>query len=130
MKILVCYDESSLSDKVMEVARNQAKVNDAQVIVANSMKGGPSVPREPFEKSEKTLGGWKRLLEKTGIACETHLLIHNHGPGEDLINFANENTVDLIIIGIEKKSKVGKLLFGSTAQHIILHASCPVLTVN
>jgi nucleotide-binding universal stress UspA family protein len=35
-----------------------------------------------------------------------------------------------VIIGIVKKSKVGKILFGSTAQYLILNAPCPVLTVR
>ena len=35
-----------------------------------------------------------------------------------------------IIVGIVQKSKVGKLLFGSTAQYVILNASCPVVTVK
>ena len=130
MKILISYDESKLSEKVLEVAKNQAKAQNAQVIIANSMKGGIRVPRESFEKSEKMLKEAKHFLEKNGIASETHLFAHGHEPGEDMIRYADENAVDLIIIGIEKKSKVGKLLFGSTAQYIILKASCPVLTVG
>ena len=37
---------------------------------------------------------------------------------------------DEIIIGLQRKSKVGKLLFGSTAQYIIMNAPCPVVTVR
>lgn len=35
-----------------------------------------------------------------------------------------------IIVGIEKKSKVGKFIFGSNAQYVILEARCPVMTVK
>ena len=51
-------------------------------------------------------------------------------PGEDLVTFARENNVDEIIIGVRHRSKVGKLVFGSTAQYVILEAHCPVLTVK
>ena len=45
-------------------------------------------------------------------------------------NFLLENEIDEIVIGIKKRSKVGKLIFGSTAQYVILEAPCPVLTVK
>jgi len=50
--------------------------------------------------------------------------------GEDIVEFAEQNKADEIIIGIRRKSKVGKLIFGSTAQYVILNASCPVVSVK
>ena len=47
--------------------------------------------------------------------------------GEDIVEFAKQNKADEIIIGIRRKSKVGKLMFGSTAQYVILNAPCPVV---
>jgi len=38
--------------------------------------------------------------------------------------------VDEIIVGVKRRSKVGKLLMGSTAQYVILQAPCPVVTVK
>jgi len=51
-------------------------------------------------------------------------------PGEDLVQYAEENQIDQIIIGVRQRSKVGKLLFGSTAQYVILEAPCPVVSVK
>jgi len=51
-------------------------------------------------------------------------------PGEQLVTFAKNEKVDQMYIGIKKRSKVGKLIFGSTAQFVILNAPCPVVTVN
>ena len=50
--------------------------------------------------------------------------------GEDLVQFAEQNKIDEIILGIRKRSKVGKLMFGSTAQYVILNAPCPVVSVK
>jgi nucleotide-binding universal stress UspA family protein len=50
--------------------------------------------------------------------------------GEDIVLLAEENKVDEIIIGVRRRSKVGKLLFGSTAQYVILNAPCPVVSVK
>jgi len=51
-------------------------------------------------------------------------------PGEDLVQFAEDNNADEIIIGIKKRSKVQKLLLGSNAQHVILHAPCMVISIK
>jgi nucleotide-binding universal stress UspA family protein len=45
-------------------------------------------------------------------------------------NYAKEKAIDLIVVGVEKRSKTQKILLGSTAQFIILKAPCPVLTVK
>jgi nucleotide-binding universal stress UspA family protein len=50
--------------------------------------------------------------------------------GEDLVKLADEKKVDEIIIGVRRRSKVGKLIFGSTAQYVILNAPCPVVSVK
>ena len=72
----------------------------------------------------------KKSFEEDKIPCDTHLLIRGIGAGEDLVQFADENKIDQIIIGTRRRSKVGKLLFGSVAQYVIINASCPVLSVK
>jgi nucleotide-binding universal stress UspA family protein len=72
----------------------------------------------------------KSLFEENDIPCNTHLLIRGHTAGEDLVEFAKENQVGEIIVGVKRRSKVGKLLMGSTAQYVILQADCPVVTVK
>ena len=44
--------------------------------------------------------------------------------------FCVVQNVDMIFIGVRRRSKVGKLLFGSTAQYVILNAPCPVVSVK
>jgi nucleotide-binding universal stress UspA family protein len=72
----------------------------------------------------------QEIFVSHGVECETHVLIRGLTPAEDIVWYAKEKQVDEIIIGIKKKSKVGKLVFGSTAQYIILEAHCPVLSVK
>ncbi|MEX1326820.1 MAG: universal stress protein, partial [Desulfobacterales bacterium] len=66
----------------------------------------------------------------SGIACNTHLLIRGLAPGEDIVEFAEESKTDEIVIGVKRRSKVSKLLLGSTAQYVILQATCPVVSVK
>jgi nucleotide-binding universal stress UspA family protein len=69
-------------------------------------------------------------MDQDGIRCETEQLVRGLTPGEDLVQFAEENEIDHIFVGIEKKSKTRKMLLGSTAQYIILKAPCPVTSVK
>jgi nucleotide-binding universal stress UspA family protein len=69
-------------------------------------------------------------MEENQIPCQVVQTARGITPGEDIVQFAKENAVDLIVVGIEKKSRTRKLLLGSTAQYVILKAPCPVLTVK
>jgi nucleotide-binding universal stress UspA family protein len=130
MKILVGYDGSNVSREAIDLAVEHAHVFKAEIIIVRSMVGGPEVPRKDFEVAENNLEYEKnRLLDKK-ILCESILSVRGLEAGEDLIRLAEEYKVDEIIIGVRRRSKVGKLLFGSTAQYVILNASCPVVSVK
>ena len=51
-------------------------------------------------------------------------------PSEDLVQCATEEDAELIVIGLRRRSPVGKFLLGSNAQEILLDAKCPVLAVK
>jgi len=136
---MVCYDESSAAKKAVRIAKKRAKIMKATVNVVISYSGalydssGEKAAKKVWkdvEKAEEAISKIKNEFEKEKIPCNTHVSVRSLEPGEDLVTYADENKIDEIIIGIQKKSKVGKLLFGSTAQYVILRASCPVLTVK
>ncbi len=131
MKILVAYGGGLDVDKaVLDVARQHAKALNAKLFIGTSMEKVSERESKELEKLEKQLAYVKETLEEEGIPCETHVMVRGLTPGEDIVEFAVDNKIDEIIIGIEKKSKVGKLLFGSNAQYIILEAPCPVVSVK
>ena len=130
MKIMVCYDGSNVAKEALDLAKKHANVSKAKVYVLTSMEGGPQVPLREFERLEKNLKEAKRIVREDGIPCETHLLERGLEAGEDLVQYAEENQIDEIFIGARRRSKVGKLIFGSTAQFVILNAPCPVVTVK
>ena len=86
--------------------------------------------RREFDNAEHELGRVNRALTDENILSEPHLLVRGLSPGEDLVQFAKEYGIDEIIIGVRRRSKVGKLVFGSTAQFVILNAPCPVVSVK
>lgn len=130
MNILVAYDGTKEAKEAVRLAVRHAKAFNARIILAYSMVGGPEIPRKEFEHAEKELQTQEILLKEEGLACETLLSVRGLETGEDIVKLAEEKQAEEIIIGIQRKSKVGKLLFGSTAQYIILRAPCPVITVQ
>jgi nucleotide-binding universal stress UspA family protein len=130
MKIMVGFDGSNVSKAALKLAAERAQAFDAQILLVQSMVGGPEVPKRDFENAERELGYQKSQLKQENIACESLLSIRGLEPGEDLARLAKEQQVGEIILGVKRRSKVGKLIFGSTAQYVILNAPCPVVTVK
>lgn len=130
MNILVAYDGTKEAREAVRVAAKHAKAFDGRIILAFSMVGGPEIPRQEFERAEKELQSQAITLKEEGFECETLLSVRGLETGEDIVKIAEEKGAEEIIIGVQRKSKVGKLLFGSTAQYIILNAACPVVTVR
>ena len=129
MKILVGYDGSDLSKKALTLAMEHAKAFGAEVIHVLHSKV-TDLPEKQHKLDEQDMGDVRSSVEKEGLLCETHLLIRNMEPGPHLVKFAAEHAIDEIVIGVKMRSKVGKLLMGSTAQHVILEAQCPVVSVK
>ncbi len=129
MKILIAYDKNITTPKVMDEALNRAKKLGAFVYLVRTCSSDiKQIEIGRLENQLNEMGN--EVFKKNGVDCETHILIRGLAPGEDIVSYAKEKQVDEIIIGIKNRSKVGKLVFGSTAQHIILEAHCPVLSVK
>ena len=130
MKFLVGYTGSAESKAAMALAKDQAKILNAKVVVITSMEGGAGEKPEDIGKAETNLKFANSFFEGSGVEFETQQLARGLSPGEDLVKFAEDNDIDQLFVGIEKKSKTRKMLLGSTAQFVILKAPCPVVTVK
>jgi nucleotide-binding universal stress UspA family protein len=130
MKILVGYDGSAESRNALEEAKKQARALSAEVYLFTCVEGGQHAAREVYEGYESALSQALRALADAGIPCEGKLSAQGLEPGEDMVRFAREIQAGLIVIGVKKRSRVNKLMFGSNAQFVILEAACPVLAVK
>ena len=102
----------------------------ASLVVVNSHRGGREFDREDAVESEAQLEEVRAQLKDAGVEHEVRQLVRGLDPAEDLINVAEEVSADLIVIGLRRRSPVGKLILGSNAQRILLDAPCPVLAVK
>jgi nucleotide-binding universal stress UspA family protein len=130
MKIMACYDTIYGGDKVLELAKKHAKAFNAKIYIATVLIGSDVDQLDNIESAKKMLAEAEAQFHNDGIPVETKLMFGGLSAGESLVDYANENGIDEIIIGTRKKSKLGKLIFGSTAQYVILEANCPVITAR
>lgn len=129
MKFLVAYDGSEASNRAIEIAKLEARAFSAKMHIFTTTTLNRKAGEE-YEAVITRLEKIKKDFENLGIDSETNLISGTLDSGEEMVKFVAENSIDKIIIGIRKRSKVGKLLMGSASQYVILEASCPVLVVK
>ena len=81
-------------------------------------------------EEEQQAEAFAERLRADGVRCEVHHVRDAHEPAEALLSVARAASADLIVIGMRRRSRVGKLVLGSTSQTILLGSDCPVLSVK
>ena len=130
MKILVGYDGSKVAEDAVKLAQKHGHAFKAEIIILTSLEQSATLKKQDIDKAESKLEKLQTTLKVDDLPCTTQTSVSYESPGEDLVRFAKENDIDEIIIGVRRRSKVGKLVFGSTAQYVILEAPCPVVAVK
>jgi nucleotide-binding universal stress UspA family protein len=128
--VVVGYVPKPEGQAALTSAISEAKVRGAKVVVVNSHRGGQDFDRAASHKAETEMDSVKQTLDEAGIEHEVRQLVRGFEPAEDLIGIAEEVSAELIVIGLRRRSPVGKLILGSNAQRILLDAKCPVLAVK
>lgn len=130
MKIIVGYIASAEGRAALERAIDEARLRNAMLVVVHSMRGGGRDEAEQAVAYRDELESVEARLENEGIRYQTRALVQGQSPSQDLIGVARQEQAGLIVIGLRRRSPVGKLVLGSNAQDILLHADCPVLAVK
>lgn len=120
---LVGTDGESTSETLADYLEERITDDDA-VYAVNSLYGGDRTDDDEVRNGKQAL----EILEER-LGAESHQLIRGNSPQEDLLEFAADRDVDEFVIGIRKRSPTGKMLFGSTAQDLLLETSIPAVTV-
>ena len=128
--IVVGYVPKPEGRAALRRAAEEAKLRDMRLVVVNSHRGGREFDRDDAIESEQQLDEGRATLQQAGVEHGVRLLVGGLDPADDLVNVANEVGADIIVIGLRRRSPVGKLILGSNAQRVLLDAPCPVLAVK
>ncbi|MCX5780615.1 MAG: universal stress protein [Firmicutes bacterium] len=115
-KILVALDNSDFAHKVMLQALELAKVYQAQLFAVSVIN------------YSVVLDKCKQLAGEFGIDYLQDMLSGH--PAEEIIKYAEENSVDLIVVGHIGKSGAAGLILGSVSQKVSAHSKCSVVIVK
>ncbi|MDP9392221.1 MAG: universal stress protein [Actinomycetota bacterium] len=128
--IVVGYVPQPEGRAALHRAAEEARLRDARLVVVSSHRGGREFHRGDALASEAELADVRTHLEAAGVQHEIRQLVRGQDPAEDLVGVAAEVNADVLVIGLRRRSPVGKLILGSNAQRVLLEAPCPVLAVK
>ena len=122
MAILVCYSNTDAGRAAIKRALAEAHKTQDSLLVAN-------LEKEPI--TEDQLGIDLNTLMDFGVPVQIlpgQQTVHD--AADFVLQAEQEHAVSLIVLGLRRRSRVGKLIMGSIAQRILIEADCPVLAVK
>lgn len=128
--VVVGYVPTREGRAALRCASQESLLRRTKLIVINSSRGGKDFDATEARRFEAELLAIQGQLDEAGVEHEVRRLVRGNEPAEDLIEVAHEVDADFIVIGLRRRTPVGKLILGSNAQRILLDASCPVLAVK
>ena len=128
--IVVGYVPKSEGRAALRRAVEEAQLRKAKLVIVNSHRGGRDFDPDDAMDTEAQLQEVRDQLKDSGVEHEIRQLVRGMDPAEDLISVAEEVSADFVVIGLRRRTPVGKLILGSNAQRVLLDATCPVLAVK
>ena len=147
-KVLVCVDGSESSMKAADYAVMLAKQNGAQLIALNVIVSQlgyeysagafglvtPNAIKNVLDKSKQEAQKWFDDIGKNavanGVKLSTEVVASPTSVVPAIVDYAEKNKVDLIVVGTRGRSGFTKLLLGSVDSGVVTYASCPVMVVK
>lgn len=136
-RILCPVDFSSVSPRTLELAAALAHDAGGRVTAAHIVEIPAEIVDQPlpsleeyrgfcFEQSRRCMKTLTAAVRKTAAVDE---LLLAGKPAREILRLAGEQQADLIVMGVQGRGAVDRLLFGSVSQQVVRQAACPVLVV-
>lgn len=135
-KVLFATDFSENSDAARELATTLARDTGATLVIAHVVEPPPHSAdfgfggqgAELVDSAQSNADLEKVLPTDPRVSC-THRLLHG-SPVQEIVKCAEEENVDIVVIGSHGRRGLFRMLMGSVAEGVVRKASCPVLTIK
>ena len=127
MTVVVGHVPTGEGEAVVTAAADEARRRGTRLVVVSSTKGESHV--DPTFRQTSALAHLAAGLRSDGLQVDVRYA-QGGDPAEAIVSAAKEVDAELVVVGLRRRSPVGKLLLGSTAQSVLLHAPCSVLAVR
>jgi nucleotide-binding universal stress UspA family protein len=128
MTIVVGYIPRPEGLAAVDSAITEAERRGEKLVVVNTGHHGDY--SDPSFAASQDLEALDAQLTARGIEHEVRQPTRGLAPADELLDVAVELDARLIVIGLRRRNPLGKLITGSTAQQVLLDASCDVLAVK
>lgn len=128
MTIVVGYIPSPQGEAALERALAEAKTNAQDLVVVNSSSDAKLI--DDHRVYDDDVSDLEARLDASGVDYTLRRVVANREPADEILEAAKEADASAIVIGIRRRSAVGKLVFGSTAQRVLMDAECEVIAVK
>ena len=122
--ILLATDASAASVAAEDHAVELAARLGARLLVLSAVMGTPSV------RAERQLAIESIVQRARGAGADAQGMTWDGDAGESIVDVAEAESVDLIVVGTHDRGAVGRLFLGSVSDHVVRHARCPVMVVR
>ena len=125
--IVVGWTPDEYGEAALARAVEEARLREGRIVVVNATRGDALVDERYADNDQ--LARLSQELADAGVAVDVRRSM-GADVGDQVLEVADEVSADLIVIGLRRRSPVGKLLMGSVAQRILLGAECAVTAVK
>jgi nucleotide-binding universal stress UspA family protein len=126
-RIVVAWSPDDYGRAALVHAVAEARLRGLGLLVVNASRGDALV--DDRFASDDDLAGVRAELDEAGLAYDVRQSV-GADVGDQVLDAAVEVDAALIVLGLRRRTPVGKLIMGSVAQRILLGAHCPVLAVK
>lgn len=142
-KILLTVDGSEQSFNAVKHAIKLLDLKEKEIYIISIKENPELLPMEAtldrnwldsIEKQQKihatkAINKAKALLEDVGIQVQNEVILTGN-PAQKIIEFTEQEKIDLVIMGARTKTDLSKLLLGSVSKRVLENVNCDVLVIN